>query len=125
MERDAALKILHQELRNINTNASLTSISALQQGSTKQQVSSSTSASTHPISESILKTMTSLEALELGEMELIVSRSNAEKKHMEIQMKALLVEVDELKESIETMQIVLDETHANNSKQKAKTRAVA
>jgi len=44
---------------------------------------------------------------------------------MEIQMKALLVEVDELKESIETMQIVLDETCANNSKQKAKTRAVA
>ena len=125
MERDAALKILHQELRNINTNASLTSISALQQGSTKQQVSSSMSASTHPISESILKTMTSLEALELGEMELIVSRSNAEKKHMEIQMKASLVEVDELKESIETMQLVLDETRANNSKQKAKTRAVA
>ena len=69
--------------------------------------------------------MTSLEALELGEMELIVSQSNADKKHMEIQMKALLVEVDELKESIETMQIVLDETCANNSKQKAKTRAVA
>ena len=40
-------------------------------------------------------------------------------------MKALLVEVDELKVSIETMQIVLDETHANNSKQKVKTRAVA
>ena len=49
--------------------------------------------------------MTSLEALELGEMELIVSQSNTDKKHMEIQMKALLVEVDELKESIETMQI--------------------
>jgi hypothetical protein len=102
-ERDAALKVLRDEIRSLQQN--------------KNESKAKTSV--------LLNSMTSIEALDLGVLEIRVSRSEAERKSMELQMNASQFEIDGLREENERLQELLDECKANNSKQKQKTRAVA
>ena len=128
-ERDAALKILRKELRELR-ELQQRGASVISDGVDGTSGSSSNSSATtrdhhRPASDSLLHSMTSLEALDLGVMELRGSRAEAERKHMEIQMTSSLAEMDDLREEVERLQESLDETRAKNTKQKAKTRAVA
>jgi chromosome segregation ATPase len=72
-----------------------------------------------------VSSLSSLEALDLGVMELRVARSEAERKHMEVQLKSSMSEMDDLRERVETLQEKVDETRAEGAKQKQRTRAVA
>ena len=65
------------------------------------------SSSSSSSSVSAVSTMTSVEALDLSVMGIKVSRSEAERKSMEIQLKSSMVEMDELKETVESLHVQL------------------
>jgi hypothetical protein len=103
-ERDAALKVLREELRQRN-QARVTATAG--------------AAAVAP------PTMTALEALDVGVMALRVSRTEAERTSIALQLTMGQEDLDELRAQNAQLQEALDVLKSQHSQQKQKIRAVA
>ena len=110
-ERDAALTVLREEIRESKAH---NMVSAAQHASLP--TTGSAKLSNH---------LSTIEALDLGVMELRASRAEAERNHMEVQLTAGLKELDDMRSALEQAQEETDAQKRGVEKQKSRVRAVA